>query len=537
MVRSATKDSDAASLAEALLQSGAAAPQWLVKAATPAPRPAASRRRGATPSPHGGSGRQGGTAPRGPSAAALVAELKQQPRAQAMCAALSVLLCAVRTAVGKTAVGLEAAAFKGGKQGWAAHYAYEQQQKYDPVLEPWVELKPPSGDDGEWEAPPLNHGPEGPTFRPKEGAAPLGGPSSHLVGYLRQAGAALTEGIAASTARMRRWRENIEGGASPAPCPTAPPPQPPGRSTRHSARTEPPSPATALPTLPTRATGQQRRRLKRGRQPAAPPAAAAPQPDRSTRRSAGRSQAPPSPAPTEPPPSPSEAPSSPAETEPPPTLPPTPAPRRRGKRAHCDVDGDAAADAGAERHDGFTAPQLMVALFEYYYEPAIVLLMVAATNAKAREKVVKVSRGVLRVATAADDPSAIRQRALGWEDVTLEEMYVFLGVRILMGAYHRDRVVHYWHEGDDSAGMRVPLIAEAMKKDRHLEILSHLSFALPGVTKYAGNKLQKLKEVNDLLRDNCERAWDVEPDATLDESRLRLHSRYCSFVTQVRLYP
>ena len=40
-----------------------------------------------------------------------------------------------------------------------------------------------------------------------------------------------------------------------------------------------------------------------------------------------------------------------------------------------------------------------------------------------------------------------------------------------------------------------------------------------------------------LLRDNCERAWDVEPDATLDESRLRLHSRYCSFVTQVRLYP
>ena len=91
----------------------------------------------------------------------------------------------------------------------------------------------------------------GAPFRPKEGAAPLGGPSSHLRRYLGQAAAALTEGFAASTARMRRWRENIEGGASPAPCPTAPPPQPPGRSTRHSTRTEPPSPATALPTLPT----------------------------------------------------------------------------------------------------------------------------------------------------------------------------------------------------------------------------------------------------------------------------------------------
>ena len=124
----------------------------------------------------------------------------------------------------------------------------------------------------------------------------------------------------------------------------------------------------------------------------------------------------------------------------------------------------------------------MVALFEYYYEPAIVLLMVAATNAKAREKVVKVSRGVLRVATAADDPSAIRQRALGWEDVTLEEMYVFLGVRILMGAYHRDRVVHFWHEGDGSAGMRVPLIAEAMKKDRHLEILTRRSMTCCATT-------------------------------------------------------
>ena len=54
-------------------------------------------------------------------------------------------------------------------------------------------------------------------------------------------------------------------------------------------------------------------------------------------------------------------------------------------------------------------------------------------------------RGVLRVATAADDPAAIRQRVENWTDVTLEEMYIFFGIRILMGAYHRDRAVHYWH--------------------------------------------------------------------------------------------
>ena len=40
-----------------------------------------------------------------------------------------------------------------------------------------------------------------------------------------------------------------------------------------------------------------------------------------------------------------------------------------------------------------------------------------------------------------------------------------------------------------------------------------------------------------MLRKNCERAWDVEPDATLDESRLRLHSRFCSFVTEMICKP
>ena len=50
-------------------------------------------------------------------------------------------------------------------------------------------------------------------------------------------------------------------------------------------------------------------------------------------------------------------------------------------------------------------------------------------------------------------------------------------------------------------------------------------------------ELAKLKQVNDWLRDNCERAWDIEPDATLDESRLRLHSRFCSFVTQMICKP
>ena len=189
VLSSATKDSDAASMAEALLQSGSAAPQWLAEAATPTPR----------------GGRRGGGAPQAPSAAALVAELKQQPGAHATCAALSVLLSAVRQAVGRTAVGLDAAAFNHDKQGWAAHLAYEEQQRHDPVEAPWVELQAPRGADGEWEAPPITEGREGPRFRPRPGAAPLGGPSAHLKKFLKEAGAARAKDAAASAERRRQW--------------------------------------------------------------------------------------------------------------------------------------------------------------------------------------------------------------------------------------------------------------------------------------------------------------------------------------------
>ena len=96
--------------------------------------------------------------------------------------------------------------------------------------------------------------------------------------------------------------------------------------------------------------------------------------------------------------------------------------------------------------------------------------------------------------------------------------------------------MHYWHTGDAKEGMRVPIIAETMTSPRHFEILSHLSFALP-TTEVSEDKLQKLREVDDLLKAACQRGWDIEPDVTLDESRLRLHSRMCSFVTQMMCKP
>ena len=68
-----------------------------------------------------------------------------------------------------------------------------------------------------------------------------------------------------------------------------------------------------------------------------------------------------------------------------------------------------------------------------------------------------------------------------------------------------------------------------MKSDRHKEILSYLSFMRPG-TPLTDDKLRKLRELDDWLKKNCQLAWDIEPHATIDESRLRMYSRFCSFV-------
>ena len=67
-------------------------------------------------------------------------------------------------------------------------------------------------------ASPDPRGPADPTFSPGRGAKPLGGPSNHFLGYLKQAATAITGSAAALPLadRLRRWRPNIE------PSPAAP---------------------------------------------------------------------------------------------------------------------------------------------------------------------------------------------------------------------------------------------------------------------------------------------------------------------------
>ena len=124
-------------------------------------------------------------------------------------------------------------------------------------------------------------------------------------------------------------------------------------------------------------------------------------------------------------------------------------------------------------------------------------------------------------------PSCPVRAGKTWVDVTVGEMYIFLGLRITMGAYPRQRMRMYWSSED--AELRLPSVADAMPRDRYEAILSHLSFMVVGDTTHAGDKLAKLRYIDTLLLKRCREAWQIEQHFTVDESRVKLSSKFCSF--------
>ena len=49
-------------------------------------------------------------------------------------------------------------------------------------------------------------------------------------------------------------------------------------------------------------------------------------------------------------------------------------------------------------------------------------------------------------------------------------------------------------------------------------------------TRFEGDKLAKLRELDSLLLSRCAQAWDIEQHFTIDESRVKSGSRYCPFI-------
>ena len=69
-----------------------------------------------------------------------------------------------------------------------------------------------------------------------------------------------------------------------------------------------------------------------------------------------------------------------------------------------------------------------------------------------------------------------------------------------------------------------------MTRDRFEAILANLSFMKVGDSRFDGDKLAKLREIDQMLLKRCQQAWDIEQHFTIDESRIKIGSKFCSFV-------
>ena len=218
----------------------------------------------------------------------------------------------------------------------------------------------------------------------------------------------------------------------------------------------------------------------------------------------------------------------------------------------------------AKGHANSELTALALKIFHFFFplasteregEPSdnVLQVIVEATNAKAAELVVKEqSRGAFRCATEADDSSdcfnvkpgphaRYRCPDLVEHPLTESELLVFLGAHMLLGVRNNDVLDHAWSTSVDRDLLRVPLVANSIREDRYKSILSHLSFMLGDDERWLDDphhsRMRKLKPVNDPLRRACQEAWDIEKEGVIDESRLRMSSRYCSLATTLLCKP
>ena len=187
-----------------------------------------------------------------------------------------------------------------------------------------------------------------------------------------------------------------------------------------------------------------------------------------------------------------------------------------------------------------TIEALMLAIFFYFFTAVLLGHIVECTNAYATEKINK--KGV----------AGQQQRCKRWETLTVNEFIVFLGIVICMPIFNFRRLQHYWDQHIDT-NWRVPEIADSMKANRFRDILSNLSFVLPGLVETdtekafmsshtakfdkATDPLRKFRFVNEYLLVLCMAAWCAEQYFAIDETMIRTYCRFIPFLQLMKCKP
>ena len=118
--------------------------------------------------------------------------------------------------------------------------------------------------------------------------------------------------------------------------------------------------------------------------------------------------------------------------------------------------------------------ELILRLFLYYFDESVIELICDATNSKATEQVVKEGKS-FRPVRDSDPESVCRQRCQGWVALTPGEAYVYLGLRITMGAFPRNHQRAYWSTDDDvDAGLNLEVVSGKMRRATGLTTSLHI---------------------------------------------------------------
>lgn len=187
-----------------------------------------------------------------------------------------------------------------------------------------------------------------------------------------------------------------------------------------------------------------------------------------------------------------------------------------------------------------TVASLAFAIFLFFFTEVLLLHISTCTNAYAKQQWVKVrnpSNGKFYQGPPRNPSERTRARCKcnNWKHLSIAELGVWIGIVIKMGVVSYKTVSHYWIK--DRSGFGCSTIYSAMKQRRFEEIYANLSFMMPGSEEYQGDRLRKIRWVNDYLLGRAQLAWNPEQDASIDESMIPTNSKYCPFRQTMKSKP
>ena len=112
-----------------------------------------------------------------------------------------------------------------------------------------------------------------------------------------------------------------------------------------------------------------------------------------------------------------------------------------------------------------------------------------------------------------------------WKPTDRAEMLTFLAILILMGIVHKPRLPMYW---STYSILAIPIFNQVMRRDRFLLLVRFLHFT--DNTKYNRadpdrDKLYKIREVINMIKDRCGKVYSPGKSLSMDESLVLFKGR------------